>query len=314
MSTLTDRYVHAATRFVQNENERTELGMELRERITDTIDGLTERGSDPGSAERDALVQLGDPLKLSAEYRQRPMYLIGPRFFYTWWRVLIIAIATSTPIVAVIVALGTLSSGGGVGEVIGGAIGAAFSVAVQCGFWVTLTFVVIERFAPQVSESTWTPEMLPQLPNDSERGRRADLIASVVMLAITIALMVWQQLASPFLSEGARVPILDPALWVPWLALVVALLVAEIGHAIWVYRSGWTWPVAVVNAVIAVAFAAVVLPLLMQERLVNPELIELLGWSEATGIGYQIGVVTVAVITVWDVVAGFVRAARGRRA
>lgn len=35
-----------------------------------------------------------------------------------------------------------------------GAFGLALSVAIHVAFWVTLTFAVVERVAPQVSEAT----------------------------------------------------------------------------------------------------------------------------------------------------------------
>lgn len=314
MTTLTDRYVYAATRFVQAEDERTELGMELRERITDTVTALEESGVEPTTAERQALVDLGDPLRLSAEYRQKPMYVVGPRFFYTWMRVLIIAISTSAPIVAVIQALAQISAGDAVGEVIVGAFGLALSVAIHVAFWVTLTFAVVERVAPQVSEATWTPDLLPQVPTSPGHSSRTDLVASIVILVITGVLLVWQQLGSPFTDAGGEVPILDPALWVPWLVLLLVIVVAEIGHAIWVYRSGWSWPVAVANAVLALAFAALAVPLLLQDRVLNPELVELLGWTGQTATPSMIAAVAVIAGTVWEIAVGFVRAGRGRRA
>ena len=119
MSMLTDRYVHAATRFVQDGKEREELGLELRERIEDTITALVENGHDAEEAERKALTGLGDPLLLSAEYRQRPTYLIGPRYFYVYLRILLVAVCTAAPVVGIITALVRASDGGDVGDGVG---------------------------------------------------------------------------------------------------------------------------------------------------------------------------------------------------
>lgn len=315
MSTLSDRYVHAATRFVPAEAERRELELELRERIEDTVEGLRTDGVTPDQAERAALVQLGDPLRLSAEYRQRSMHLIGPRFFYTWLRVVVVVAATAGPIVGLITALSEISAGGAVGEVIVSGFGTAISVAIHAAFWVTLFFVVAERVAPQVSDVAWTPEMLPQLPVGTGTGasRRTDMIAALVSIAVVTVLLLWQQIGSPFLDDGGRVPVLDPALWVPWLLLLVVLLVAEGAHAVWLYRVGWTWPVAAVNAVLGVAVAAILVPLLLDERLLNPRLVELLGWSGQLTTGMRIAAATVVAITLWDAVAGLVKTARTRR-
>jgi hypothetical protein len=309
MNTLTDRYVHAATRFVQEPTEREELGLELRERIEDTVAALIAEGHDAAGAERQALTELGDPLLLSAEYRQRPTHLIGPRYFYTYLRILLIAVSTSAPVVGLITALAQLSAGGDAGDVIGGGIASMFSVAVHVGFWTTFAFAVLERVAPQVSD-TWNPDMLPQTPGGS--SRRADLIATLVALVVATAALVWQHVGSPFIGDDGRIAMINPDLWSPWLAIILVLLAAEGVQAVSVYRRGWTWATASTSAVLALAFAAVTLPLLLQHQVLNPELIAHLGWEGRTEVGDTIAAVTIAVITLWEVVAGFVRAARRR--
>lgn len=313
MTTLTDRYLHAATRFVQSETERNELTLELRERIADTIAGLEAGGLDSKAAERQALADLGDPLRVTAEYRQKPMHLIGPRFYYTWLRVLVLVVSIAAPIVLLINVLVSVSQSAPVGEIITSAVANALGVAINAAFWVTLVFAVIDRVAPSAVEA-WTPEMLPQLPSGSGRHGRSDLIASLVFLAIMAVLLLWQQVGAPFHVGGERIPILDPALLVPTLWLVVALLLAEALHAFWVYRSGWTWPVAAVNAVISIAFVALVVPVLLQDRLLNPELLELLGWTGRTETSMVATAVFVILVAVWDIGAGFFRAIRHDRA
>lgn len=312
MTDLTARYVHAATRFVQSESERTELKLELRERIEDTVAALEAGGMDHEAAERQALTDLGDPLRLSAEYRQKPAHLIGPRYFYAWLRLLILVVAIAAPIVLVINVLVSISDQAPVGEIIASAFGNAFGVAIQIAFWVTLIFAIVERVAPTAADS-WNPDMLPQLPTGSGSNRRSDLIASLVFLTIAAALLVWQQIGSPFFEDGERVPVLDPTLWVPWFWLVLALLVAEAFHAFWVYRDGWTWPATIVNAVLGIAFAAIVVPPLLQDRLLNPELVDLLGWTGMTATTSIATGVFVILVTLWDIGAGVVRTVRGDR-
>jgi len=312
MSTLTDRYVHAATRFVQEPTEREELGLELRERIEDTIAALIADGRDTAEAERWALTELGDPLLVSDQYRQRNSHLIGPRYFYTYLRILLIAVCTSAPVVGIIAAVAALSGGGGPGDVIGGAIGAAFSTAIHVAFWTTAVFAVLERVVPQIP-GTWNPDMLPETPSGT--SGRTDMVASVVVLGIAAAAVMWQHVGSPFIGEEGRIPMIDPELWNPWLVIVLALLVAEALHAVLVYRKGWTWGVATASAVIAVAFASVTVPPLLQHRVVNAELIAHLGWSgQMADRGESITAFVIIAITLWEVGAGFVRAARRARA
>ncbi|WP_156252198.1 permease prefix domain 1-containing protein [Pseudactinotalea terrae] len=316
MSTLTERYVHAATRFVQSTDEREELRLELQERIDDTVSALRAEGHDAEEAERQALTDLGDPLLLSDQYRQRNSHLIGPRYFYTYVRVLLIAVCTSAPIVAVISALLEWSDGGDAGDVIGGGISAGLSIALHVAFWTTLVFAVLERVVPQ-PPGAWNPDMLPEAPGTGGGSRRSDMIASLVALAIGAVALVWQHLGSPVSGADGRIPILNPDLWVPWFVLLLVVLVVEAVHAVWLFRRGWTWAVATVNAVIAVAFAAIVVPLLLTHRVLNPELLEHLGWTGQTERGDVVAAAVILLITAWEVAAGFVRAARrprGRRA
>jgi hypothetical protein len=313
MSTLTERYVHAATRFVQDTDERDELRLELQERIDDTIAALLAQGRDAEEAEREALTDLGDPLLLSDQYRQRNSHLIGPRYFYTYLRVLLIVVCTSAPVVAIVTALLEWSDGGDVGDVIGGGIASGLSVAVHATFWTTAAFAVLERVVPQ-PPGAWNPDMLPEVPGAGGSTGRTDMIASLVALAIAAAGLVWQHVGSPVFGTDGRIPLLDPDLWVPWLALVLVLLAAEAAQTIWLFRSGWTWAVATTNAAISIAFAAVVVPLLLDHRVLNPELIEHLGWSGQTERGDTIAAAAIVLITVWDVAAGCYRAARRPRA
>src|SRR5690606_33728698 len=106
----------------------------------------------------------------------------------------------------------------------------------------------------------------------------------------------------------------DPALWVPELWLVVGLLVLEAVHAFWVYRAGWTWPTALTNVALSVAFAVVVLPVLLQDRLLNPAFVQMQGWEDWTGTGTMIVAAGVVIVTVWESIAGVVRTLRGENA
>ena len=99
-TTLTDRYVHAATRWLPGRT-RTEVAAELRERIADTV----AANGDTPSAERAALEELGDPLRVAVDYTGREPTLIGPRLFFPWLRLTVILVAIVAPIVTAIVVL-----------------------------------------------------------------------------------------------------------------------------------------------------------------------------------------------------------------
>src|SRR4051794_38396607 len=97
-NTLTDRYVAATLRSVP-EKQRPELDKELRASIADAIDDRIEAGSKPEAAEREVLIELGDPIRLAAGYADRPLYLIGPALFPDYTRLLKLLVGIVVPIV-----------------------------------------------------------------------------------------------------------------------------------------------------------------------------------------------------------------------
>lgn len=105
--TLTDRYITATIRSLptdSQENVQAELGASIDD------------------AERDVLPGLGDPAALVASYADRPLHLIGPRFYLAWWRLLKLLLLIVPASVMGAVALGKSLTGDPVGEVIGSAI------------------------------------------------------------------------------------------------------------------------------------------------------------------------------------------------
>ncbi|GAA1750157.1 hypothetical protein [Agromyces humatus] len=315
MTTLTDRYVWAAARTLP-ETQRAEFGRELRERIGDVIDAHVERGAAPADAEHAALVELGDPLQLASSYIDRPLQLIGPKYFLTWWRLLRLLLVIVVPLAAAGVLLGQLISGADIGEMIGSTIGTALQVAVNLGFWVTLVFAVIERSpGASVPVSTWTPDQLPQPRDDARAGRLGDLIASVVFLTIFAVAIVWQQFGLVWIDgERQPIPMLDPALWSFWLPYFIALLVLEVVFAIVIYLRGWTWLMAALNVLLNLAFTVPALWLFLSGQLFAPEFVEAIGWpwGQASDITVTVIVFLAIGVTVWDIIDGFLKAARNR--
>ena len=313
MTTLTDRYVWAAARSVPDA-QRPEFGRELRERIGDASDALIEQGRSPADAEHAALVELGDPAALAATYVDRPLQLIGPRYFLTWWRLLKLLYAIVLPIATAAVVLGQLIAEVPVGQLIGATVSAAIAIAVHLGFWTTLVFAAIERSPSSVPLATWTPEMLPQLPDSARSRRLGDLIASLVLLGLLAAAIVWQQFGL-FVAERS-VPVLDPALWSFWLPYFLGLIVLEALFAFVVYLRGWGWGLAAVNVLLNAAFVVPALWLFLTGQLFSPEFLELIEWP--WGDAGRIVATIVAVVTVataaWDMVDGFVKAARAKSA
>lgn len=318
MTTLTDRYVWAAARTVP-EHQRTELDRELRERIGDATDAQVEAGLAPAEAERAALTELGDPAAVAAQYIDRPLQLIGPKYYLTWLRLLKLLLAIVLPCAAVGVAIAQAIAGENVGGIFGAVIAVVISAGVHVAFWTTLVFAILERTPAPAGrrgvDMPWTLDMLPALPEPAKASRLAEFITSVVFLVVFAVVLVLQQFGLPWVDDLQSVPLLAPDLWSFWLPYFIALIGAEILFAVGLYLWGWNWWLAGANLVLNVAFTVPALWLFLTGQLINPAALEAMRWpwGDAGQIIVAIVVVVVVAASAWDVVDGAIKAFRAQR-
>lgn len=315
MTTLTDRYVWAAVRTVP-EPQRSDLEPEIRELIEESVRARLEAGDDAPSAESRVLTELGDPERLAAAYVDRPLTLIGPRYYLDWWRLLKTVSLIVVPIATTAVLVAQLLVTGDLGDAIGSAVSTALGVTVHLAFWITLVFVIIERSGSTGPGAAWSPEDLPELSDHSRRSRLPELVASLVFLAVLAVAILWQQVSSVVTGPGGRgIPFLDPALWSFWIPWFLGLVVAEAVFAVLLYLRDWSWAAAVVNLCLGLAFAVPAVLLWSEGRLLNPDFVDAVGWGPAVAPG-EIGAVVplvsaaIVILTCWDVVDGFLKARR----
>ena len=145
MTSLTDRYVHVTVRGL-DEGQRHDVEQELRGTIEDMVDARLDAGAAASreEAERAVLVELGDPMRLTAEYTGRPLHLIGPAIFPEWRRLVTLLLWTVVPIVTVInlvlrLFIDDLASEG-VGAAFASSAGLGLQVALHVVFWTTFTY------------------------------------------------------------------------------------------------------------------------------------------------------------------------------
>ena len=313
-TTLAERYVHAATRRLP-EDQRVDVGDELRGSIADRVESLQDERPDLSSeqAEYAALEELGDPDRLAAGYAGKRLQLIGPELFPAYVRVLRGVLLSVVPVVAIVIAVIEAIEGASIGAVIGSTVWMAFTIAVHIAFWVTLVFALVERgSAPGKMEESlaveWTPDQLPDLPR-GPRGSLGELVASLVWLAFIGAAIVWQQFRSPV---GDQLPLLDPDLWSFWLPLILVLLVVEMGFEVVKYRLGsWSPPLAWVNVALGAVFTAPIVYLAATDKLLNPTAVAEIqdGWSGFDpGTANTVVIVAALIIWAWDSVDGWRKA------
>lgn len=307
-TTLTDRYVAAAMRTVP-EKQRDDLGAELRASIADQVDGRTENGEDRAAAERAVLTELGDPDMLAAGYTDRPLHLIGPKYYLDWWRLLKLLLWIVLPAAAFGIALAQTLDGQSIGPIIGNVLATLISVAVHLCFWTTLVFVIVERTGADRKEfGTWTVD---QLPEPRPRGVGfGDMIATLVFLAVGAGAVIWDLTIGfvPAFVTGSGEPLsfLNPGLWPWWIAGLFVLMALEATLAVVVYLVGrWTPALAVANAVLALAFAVPALILLSQGQLLNPEFFPAVVGEDGAEVAAIVSTVFgfgIAILAIWDLV------------
>lgn len=327
-ATLTERYIAATIRSLPA-TAQADVRAELEASIADAVEARIEQGEPRDAAERAVLTDLGDPGVLAAGYADRPLHLIGPRYFLIWWRLLKLLLWIVPACAAFGVAIGKILEFATIGETIGAVVVVIIQVVVNLGFWTTLVFAILERTAPTPdADAEWK---LDQLPETSEtRAGLSEMIGSIFFLVLTGAAILWDALLGFVRADGEALPILNPALWPWWMLALLVVMTAELLLAIGVYRAGrWNTGFAAVNTVLAIAFAVPALYLLGSGQLVNPEFLDYLATNHADDLANAnagaadqggvlrvvsviLGVVTVGIV-VWDIIDGWLKAARASR-
>lgn len=313
MATLSERYVAAVSRRVP-ENQRTDVELEVKAAIGDLVDARLAAGETPAGAEREALAELGDPVRLAADYAGRPLHLIGPALYPDYIRLLTVLLAVVVPIAGAGVLLGTLLASGNPGETAANTVLTVMSVILHIFFWVTLIFALIERGGTKKPLTRWDPEQLPDVPQAGQ-PRLGDTIVSIVLLLFAAGYILWQQFRSPFTdTAGAPVPLFDPALWSFWLPYFIAVLASGIVLEVVRYHlGGWNLPLFTINLVLNLAVAVPAVWLLLAGQLLHDEFLDrLTWWPSAQTDATAAGVVVIIGITVWDIIDTAVKTRRDR--
>ena len=315
MSTLTDRYVWGVLRAVP-ERQRADLEPEIRALIADAVEaqGASTAGDD-GAAERAALSELGDPEILAARYTDRSLYLIGPGYYLDYRRLLGLLLAIVVPTVTLATVFAGLIAGTSVAAVALTGVSVGVSVGVQLAFWVTVVFALVERNGTRGARNArplmaWSPDRLPSVPSPSRLGA-GEAATSVLGAVLVIGVIVWQP---PFYVDGRAVPFFDPALAEPWFAWFLAVAALEIGFTLIAYAARrWTWTFAVINAILAAAFAIPAVWLVQAGRVLSPEAVagmERIGAGASLAPTAAVAAMAIVVIAGWDALDGFRRARR----
>jgi hypothetical protein len=303
--------VYAVTRHLPPET-RDDVALELRATIEDTIDGQSDRVPRE-VAEREALAALGDPERLADAYRGGPRYLIGPVVYPHYLRLLKLLLIIVAPIAGGLAGLGLALEGDvTAGEVITGVVGAMVTAALQVAFWCTLGFVIAERTGAidEWANRPWDPDTLESEPPPRQIGW-GEGVFELRLLLVLLVLLAFGPNPLVTASDGSKIPLFGPVPTGLRVALVVVLAASIVLAVRNLVRGRWSYPAAVANLVLNLAFVIGALWLLLGGNLISESSrAALAGVVPLNGLDVALRVAAglVVVIVVWDSVEGFVKA------
>jgi hypothetical protein len=290
---------------------RADIIAEIRSVLMDMIEERNP-GADPDEATVRAVIKdYGSPRKVAQQYATHQR-LIGPETFPVYLLVLkiVLIVVAALNIVGVIVAAVSGSYGDSgffiaILETFGSLISSLFTVF---GI-VTLSFVLIERFAAkefkiEVDED-WSPDDLTPV-EDKARVKISELAVEITLGIIFIVLInvYLDRIGIYYLAEGgwASAPILNDNImrYIPWLTATTAL---DIGLNLYLIRQGlWDRSASIAKIIlnvfkIAVLFAIIIGPAILT---VNPAAWEALNLE----LGFSAERLSQQMNTVLDVLFG----------
>lgn len=329
---LIDLYIHEVTRRLPERN-REDIALELQSTIADMLP------DDPTEAEvKQVLTQLGNPAVLASNYRDRPMHLIGPKYFDVYINLLKVVLPIAM-IITFIVLIGKIivtssgdqTIGAFIAMIISQTVWQLISTAMQTAFWITLVFAIIERtdkVADQIPVTmnfkTWTPDDLKQITPIPIKKRitKWHVFGSLLWTAIWATVYFnASNLLGIYNNRGQGLtfesPIFNQNVLQSYWLLIVLIIALEIALAIYkALKKQWTNKVAIFNTVTQIVALGILIVIFTNPNLWNDTFI--IQFNEALSINKNVETwaaqtsrITIAVVlifTVIDIIDGFRKA------
>ncbi|WP_406687806.1 HAAS signaling domain-containing protein [Rossellomorea vietnamensis] len=286
---LVELYIQEVMRRLPEKN-RDDIALELKSTIEDMLpEDYTEEDV------REVLISLGNPAVLASNYQDRPMHLIGPRYYDLYLTLLKIILPLSVGITFIVLAVSSVLSYSGASNpievllsIVGNGLGEAIGTAMQVFFWLTLTFAVIERTVSSDSQlpitmkgKEWTPDDLKDIPY-IPKEKRISKFEIFGGLAWTIIWATCYFKASSIVgmyekTDSGRIftPFFNGDVLIGYWPLVVFLIALELHLLLKKWKAGvWTRKLAIVNAVYQFIPVLAFMFMFRNTELLNPGFID----------------------------------------
>ncbi|PAL15069.1 HAAS signaling domain-containing protein [Peribacillus simplex] len=280
---LIELYIQEVTRRLPEKN-RADIALELQSTIEDMLpEDHTEQDV------KAVLLKLGDPVTLASGYRDRPMHLIGPRYYDVYINLLkmILPIAAVISLIALVGDNPFRDTGNTVIlKIIGKGISGIISTGIQVFFWLTLSFAILERLDTSKDQSPltkdlkpWTPENLKDIPNISRKKAvpMIEVFASLLGLSVFAALYFnAANLLGVYEKRNGSLIFVTPSfnqdvLNSYWL-LVSCVIIMGVLLAIYkLFLGRWTLKLALFHAIYQLLYTLAFIIIISNPDLLNPE-------------------------------------------
>ena len=315
---LIDKYIQEVTRRLPEKN-RKDIALELRSTIEDM---LPKQYSE--EEVKEVLKELGNPAILANGYNDRPMYLIGPRYYEMY----IIILKITVPIAAIISFVSLLAhqliTFNGSDAVLNiilniftGGIVAVMETCLQTFFWVTLAFFIAERVESSKDNEPvnfkfkkWSPEDLMDIPNLSKkRIRDSEIVFSLFWTALWATCYFYADHLFGVYEKGEQglifvTPALNQGVLLSYLPMIIVVIVLEVSLTIYkLIERKWTKKLALYNTVLQIAVTTIFVLIL-----INPNLFEIdfkvwAGFNE--GIVKTVAIVIFIMGALWNIIDSY---------
>ncbi|TQR20360.1 HAAS signaling domain-containing protein [Psychrobacillus vulpis] len=326
---LIDVYIQEVTRRLPEKN-RQDIALELRSTIEDMLpENYTE------VEVKEALGKMGSPVSLASGYLDRPMHLIGPRYFDVYVTLLKMIVPIAATIAFIILIAENMFSYNGeealiniILTIVGKGIWEILSISIHTFFWITLVFAIIERTDTSkeklpltTSLKEWTPDDLNNIPYilKGKEISKSSIFGSLLGIAIFTAIYFNAvQLIGVYEKIQGKLQFVTPTfnqevLHAYWLIVLIAIGV-EVALVCYKFVIGqWTRKVAIMNTLRHVVSSTVFILIFSNTNLINPDFISYLERLFNTSIEIKSSII-LGVIFLWivsvviDVIQGFRKA------
>lgn len=265
---LIEVYIGEVTRRLPEKN-REDIGLELRSTIEDMLPSdYTE------DHVKSVLEKLGNPTILASRYRDKPMYLIGPRYFELYLSLIkmILPISVVISLIAMIAEhiIGFNGEGAVMNLLIDMIVVGIWRVLEVCFhvfFWLTIVFAMIERADKEKDRNpitssfeAWKPDDLKQVVYIPKKKAisKIDVFGNLLWTAIWATIYFYaNHLLGVYEGGKDRLEFITPAfnheILLNYVGIVVVVIVAELAFAIYqLIKRQWTINMAIINSVIEI--------------------------------------------------------------